>query len=291
MNWIILTLSAVVLQTVRNALQSRLSMSVSTSGVTLSRFVLAPPVALCYLIVLSLKSPGVEPDFSTRFVFVVLLAALFQISATSLMVILFKQKNFATGAGLAKSEALVAAVVGVVFFGSHLTAIGWTGIVIGGVAVFLISSGSRLKDVSFNTMLIGLGCGACFALSSLLVRQACFLIGLNSELAAAWVLFLVLCVQTVALCGYVLIKKPYVFNQLLGVKQQVLVISLISCLGSVCWFTAMALQNVALVKTLGQVELLLTILLSRYWLKNKTTRNDILGLSLIALAAIMVVWA
>ncbi len=52
MSWILFTLGAVVMQTVRNALQSKLSGAVNTSGVTLSRFILAPPIALVYLLIL-----------------------------------------------------------------------------------------------------------------------------------------------------------------------------------------------------------------------------------------------
>ena len=112
MSWILFTLGAVILQPVRNALQSKLSGAVNTSGVTLSRFILAPPIALVYLLILYSSSASQVPEFSGSFIAVILYASLLQIAATSLMVILFKQKNFAIGAGLAKSEALVAGVVG-----------------------------------------------------------------------------------------------------------------------------------------------------------------------------------
>ena len=142
MSWVLFTLGAVIMQTVRNALQSRLSGSVNTSGVTLSRFILAPPIALVYLLMLYSSSASQMPQFTGPFITVILCASLLQIAATSLMVILFKQKNFAIGAGLAKSEALVAGVVGMLFFGSYLTPLGWAGIVIGGIAVL----GNEIAD-------------------------------------------------------------------------------------------------------------------------------------------------
>jgi drug/metabolite transporter (DMT)-like permease len=291
MNWILFTLGAVILQTVRNALQSKLSGAVNTSGVTLSRFILAPPIALVYLLILYSGSASQVPEFSGSFIAVVLCASLLQIAATSLMVILFKQKNFAIGAGLAKSEALVAGVVGMLFFGSYLTPLGWAGIVIGGIAVFVLSSGNRLHGISVKTMVIGLACGTCFALTSLLVREASHMLNVQHTVAAAWVLLWVLCVQAITLSGYIALTKPYVFRQLTNAKKQVLAISTVSCLGSICWFTAMALQHVALVKTLGQVEVLLTLVLSHYWLKNAVTKREIAGLLLIGLAAIFVMWA
>ncbi len=291
MSWILFTLGAVVMQTVRNALQSKLSDAVNTSGVTLSRFILAPPIALVYLLILYSSSASQVPEFSGSFITVILCASLLQIAATSLMVILFKQKNFAIGAGLAKSEALVAGVVGMLFFGSYLTPLGWAGIVIGAIAVFVLSSGNRLHGISVKTMVIGLACGTCFALTSLLVREASHMLNVQHTVAAAWVLLWVLCVQTISLSGYIALTKPFVFRQLTNAKKQVLAISTVSCLGSICWFTAMALQHVALVKTLGQLEVLLTLVLSHYWLKNAVTKREIAGLLLIGLAAIFVMWA
>ena len=291
MSWILFTLGAIVMQTVRNALQSKLSGAVNTSGVTLSRFILAPPIALVYLIILYSSSASQVPEFSGSFITVIFCASLLQIAATSLMVILFKQKNFAIGAGLAKSEALVAGVVGMLFFGSYLTPLGWAGIVIGAIAVFVLSSGNRLHGISVKTMVIGLACGTCFALTSLLVREASHMLNVQHTVAAAWVLLWVLCVQTISLSGYIALTKPFVFRQLTNAKKQVLAISTVSCLGSICWFTAMALQHVALVKTLGQLEVLLTLVLSHYWLKNTVTKREIAGLLLIGLAAIFVMWA
>ncbi|GEA05137.1 multidrug transporter [Alteromonas sp. KUL17] len=284
-------MGAVIMQTVRNALQSKLSGAVNISGVTLSRFILAPPIALVYLLILYNGNESQLPQFSGSFIVVVLFASLLQIAATSLMVILFKQKNFAIGAGLAKSEALVAGVVGMLFFGSYLTPLGWAGIVIGGIAVFVLSSGNRLHGISLKTMAIGLACGTCFALTSLLVREASHMLNIQHTVAAAWVLLWVLCVQTISLSGYIALTKPFVFKQLVNAKNQVLAISTVSCLGSICWFTAMALQHVALVKTLGQLEVLLTLVLSHYWLKNAVTKREIIGLLLIGVAAIMVMWA
>ena len=291
MSWILFTLGAIVMQTVRNALQSKLSGAVNTSGVTLSRFILAPPIALVYLLILYSSSASQVPEFSGSFITVIFCASLLQIAATSLMVILFKQKNFAIGAGLAKSEALVAGVVGMLFFGSYLTPLGWAGILVGAIAVFVLSSGNRLHGISVKTMVIGLACGTCFALTSLLVREASHMLNVQHTVAAAWVLLWVLCVQTISLSGYIALTKPFVFRQLTNAKKQVLAISTVSCLGSICWFTAMALQHVALVKTLGQLEVLLTLVLSHYWLKNAVTKREIAGLLLIGLAAIFVMWA
>ena len=291
MNWILFTLSAVVMQTFRNALQSKLSANVSTSGVTLSRFLFAPPIALAYLGILYWFSGQIIPEFTSKFIFIVVLAAVLQIAATSLMVVLFKQKNFAVGAGLAKSEALVAGVLGTLFFGSQLSLFGWAGIFIGAAAVFVLSGGGRKGELSFKTILIGLACGTCFALTSLYVREASHLLNVPFPHSAAWVLLWVLCIQTVLLIAYIGIKTPNTFNQLKANAKLTFAASLTSCLGSICWFSAMALHHVAYVKTLGQIEVLFTILIAVFWLKNPVKKHEIIGLLLIAAAAVLVMWA
>ncbi|MDO6568624.1 multidrug transporter [Alteromonas sp. 1_MG-2023] len=307
MSWVFYTLGAVIMQTVRNALQSKLSAHVDTVGVTLSRFLFAPPIALVYLIILHTVSPQPLPSFdgflggasssadgssfSLSFIAVVLLASVLQIAATAFMVVLFKQKNFAIGAGLAKSEALVAGVLGMLFFGSHLTLLGWIGIGIGGLAVFVLSSGNKAQGLSLKTLLIGIACGTCFALTSLFVREASHMLAMPFVHSAAWVLLWVLCIQALGLSTYILLTQPQVFKQLFTHLPHSMSISAVSCLGSICWFTAMALQHVALVKTLGQLEVLLTLLLAHHWLKNKVTLQEIVGLLMIAVAAVLVMWA
>lgn len=291
MSWVFFTLGAVVMQTFRNVLQIKLSAHMSTSGVTLSRFLFAPPIALIYLVLLYAFSNQAIPEFSSQFIFFVLLASVMQIFATSLMVILFKQKNFAIGAGLAKSEALVAGVLGTLFFGSQLNLFGWVGILIGAAAIFVLSGGGRKGQLSVKTVIIGLACGTCFALTSLYVREASQLLDVPFPHSAAWVLLWVLCIQTTLLVSYIAIKDKSTFVALKNNAKMTLATSTTSCLGSICWFSAMALQHVAYVKTLGQIEVLFTMVIATFWLKNKVKRHEIIGLLLIAAAAILVMWA
>jgi drug/metabolite transporter (DMT)-like permease len=290
-SWVFFTLSAVVLQTFRNALQSKLSANMSTSGVTLARFLFAPPIALTYLLLLYTFSDQGIPEFTLKFVFFVLLASVMQISATALMVILFKQKNFSVGAGLAKSEALVAGVLGTLFFGSQLSLFGWVGILVGAAAIFVMSGGGRKGQLSFKTVIIGLACGTCFALTSLFVREASHLLNVPFPHSAAWVLVWVLCIQTTLLVSYIAVKNRSTFVALKNNAKMTLATSIISCFGTICWFSALSLHHVAYVKTLGQVEVLLTMLVATFWLKNTVQKHEVVGLLLIAVAAILVMWA
>ncbi|MGB0214543.1 MAG: multidrug transporter [Alteromonas oceani] len=290
MAWIFFTLMAVFFQTFRNAIQSKLSSTVPTAGVTLSRFLFAPPIAAAYVCFVSIEEGIGVPEFTPRFWLFIVLGALLQIAATSLMVVLFKQKNFAVGAGLAKSEALVAGVVGMLFFGSELSLLGWLGILIGAMAVFVLSGWRRGGDLSAKTVAIGLACGSCFALTSLYAREASHALGLPYVQAAGWVLFWVLSLQTVLLCTFITARQPETFKKLAARPGLVIAASVTSCIGSIGWFTAMAMQHVAYVKTLGQLEVLTTMLITIVWFKQPVRRHEFVGLVLIGLAAILVMW-
>lgn len=288
--WIFFTLMAAFMQAWRNAFQSRLSRDVNVVGVTLARFVYAGPLAAVYLLSLYAWQDAGLPQLGHGALQYIIGAALAQILATALMVKLFQLQNFAVGAGLAKSEALVAAVLGSLFFGTALTVTGWLGVLVGTVAVFLLSTHGGLKGLSFKTLLLGLGCGSAFALTSLWVREASLVLGLPFPHRAAWVLLLVILLQTLLLLAWLLIKDKETLKKLWHRPRLTLAISISSCLGSIGWFSAMSLTAVPYVKTLGQVEAFFMMLLSSLWLKQRVKVKDMGGLVLIALAAVLVLW-
>ena len=288
MIWILLTVFAAFMQSWRNALQSMLSVHVSVAGVTLARFIVASPIAAVYLFTLHQYQHSALPSFNYYFIGYVVGASIVQIIATGLMVKLFKLNNYAVGAGLAKSEALMAAIFGVLFFGSTISFLGWLGVFIGAIAVMLLSGITGFKKVNPNTVLLGLACGSSFALSSSWIREASLNSGLNFPYSAAWVLFLVIGLQTIMLSIYILLKEKHTFKLMLQKRKMVFAISVFSCLGSIGWFSAMSLQHVAYVKTLGQVEVFFTMLIAVLWLKQPLKKQDTMGLILIAIAAILV---
>ena len=288
MIWIFLTFLAAFMQSWRNALQSKLSAHVSVAGVTLARFILASPIALAYLFALYSYQDAPLPTFNASFIGYIAGASIVQIIATGLMVKLFKMNNFAVGAGLAKSEALVAAILGVLFFGATLSLLGWLGVFLGSIAVLLLSGITNIKHFSLKTAMLGLACGTAFALSSSWIREASLSSGLAFPYSAAWVLLLIISLQTIMLCAYIAVQERSTFAAMWKHKKTTSAVSFFSCIGSIGWFSAMSLQHVAYVKTLGQVEVFFTILISVLWLKQPLKHHDSAGLLLIAIAAVLV---
>ncbi|MGJ8758497.1 DMT family transporter [Acinetobacter sp. HC8-3S] len=291
--WILFTIMAAFMQAWRNAFQKQLSTSVDAYGTTLARFLFSPLFAFSYLAFLYMQKPVTAAvHFSDKFWFYIVIAGVSQIFATALMVMLFQQKNYAIGVGLAKSEAILAAIVGVIFLQEHLTTWGWVGVLIGAVAVFLLSKGRQHTELSVKTLMIGLGSGLCFAITSLLVREASLELTMLPFLhRAAWVLCCLISFQCIIMLLYLgLFSRETLYRmwQRLGLVFKV---SVCSFLASVGWFSAMSMQTVAIVKTLGQVEILFSLLISAFFFKEKLAKTDHLGLWLVIVAAVMVIWA
>ncbi|MFY2508383.1 multidrug transporter [Vibrio pectenicida] len=288
--WIAFTVLAAFSQSWRNAFQSQLSGTMSVAGVTLARFIWAGPIAALYLYVLYQWQPVKTPDFSGVFTVYIIAAAIMQIIATGLMVVLFKRENYAIGAGLAKCEAPVSAVLAVLFFGSVLSATGWIGVLIGTLGVLVMSSSAGWRSLSPTIFFLGMACSTAFALTSLWVREASLNIGLPFPHSAAWVLFLVITLQTLIISVFIFFRERNTLRQMLSKSKLVIMTSLSSVIGSLGWFSAMSLQAVPYVKTLGQIEVVFMILISYFWLGQKLARKDIVALILLSIAAILVVW-
>ncbi|ABG42338.1 transporter, drug/metabolite exporter family [Paraglaciecola sp. T6c] len=289
--WIPFTVMAAFMQSWRNAFQKRLSADVDTLGVTLARFILAVPMAALYAFVLFSIEDSAVPQMNPKFYLAIVLAAISQIFATALMVKLFRLRNYAMGVGLAKSEAVIAAILGALLFAAPLSAMAWCGVIIGGMAVWLMSVPKGMRDISWPTLLIGLASGLCFALTTLWVREASLMTQLPFLQSAAYVLFWVLLIQTLILLLWLLIRSPQTLRALCLKPKLVFIISFCSFVGSIGWFTAMSLETVALVKTLGQIEIFFTLLISAKWFKERLQRSDKWGLGLILVGAVLVILA
>lgn len=291
--WIFFTVMAAFMQAWRNAFQKQLSLTVDVYGVTLARFIFGLPFAVCYIFILYQQQPLAQAvEFTTRYWLYVFIAGISQIAATALMVQLFKQKNYAIGVGLAKSEAILAAIIAVVVLSEKLTVLGWGGVALGGVAVFLLSNGKEKQDISLSTLSIGIGSGLCFAITSLLVREASLeLDNLPYLYRAAWVLLSIIGFQCLSMLLFLILfsrKTLVAMWHKIGLTFKVSVCSFLASLG---WFTAMSMQSVAIVKTLGQIEILFSLMISVYFFKEQLAKTEHLGLILVVIAAILVIWA
>lgn len=290
--WILFTIFAALMQSLRSATQKELSRKVPVLGVTLGRFFFATPMAAVYLILHyqvfnpEQKLPAINPNF---FLFVSL-AAFSQISGNNFLVHLFKLKNYALGVGLVKIEAIFTAILGVMFFNSQLNFLACLGIVLGAVAIFLLTGISKNQKFSWEVLFFGLLGGLGFAFTGLFAREAAVSLADISRLtAAAWVLFAVISLEALVLTIYLSIKQRDTLKKLFTQPKLHFLTSLTSCLASLGWFSAMSLKDVAYVKTLGQIEVLFMLLISALFFREKLRKLDYLGLLLIITSSILVI--
>jgi drug/metabolite transporter (DMT)-like permease len=66
-------------------------------------------------------------------------------------------------------------------------------------------------------------------------------------------------------------------------------VGLIGSVSSICWFTAMTLENAAIVRALGQVELLFTLITSVFFLRERIRMREMVGMFLLVLGILLLI--
>ena len=108
-------------------------------------------------------------------------------------------------------------------------------------------------------------------------------------LAAAYSLVWAQAWQTLLLGGYLFWRQRRVVVAVLQAWRVSMLAGAMGAIGSACWFTAMALEPVANVRTLGLVELYLSYLVSRRFFRERLTTAELLGFVLLALGLVGIV--
>ncbi len=249
---------------------------------------LASPIAGVYLIALYQWQPAVLPTFSSEFWHYVVGASFMQILATALMVKLLNTTTTRLVLGWLKAKLWwLQSWVCCFRHSTHGIRLAWCSD--WRVRVFMLSSHGGFKQLSLPTVLLGLSSGSAFALTSLWVREASLASQLPFPYSAAWVLLLVISLQTLCLVGYLLIKERSTLYKLWQRPRLVMLTSVSSCLGSIGWFSAMSLQAVPYVKRLAKWRSFHFVdlhLLAR----SKVRIKNGFRLILVALSAILVMW-
>ncbi len=286
--WVWITLAAAALQNLRSLLQKRLTGRLSVGGATFSRFLFAAPLALVY--VLALREWGAPiPDIPGKFWPIIFVGAVGQIIGTFTLVGLFKLRNFAVGNAFSKTETLQAAFFGLILLGEALTPFAVAAILIGfgGIAALSIPKGATFDK---KAALIGMGSGAGFGVAAICYRAgALSLDGTDTTMQAAMSLLAALCIQTLVMGVWLALVEKGQITRVIRAARATMLVSLVGVLSSIGWFTAMAMENAALVRAVGQVELVFSILTAWLIFKERSTGREIAGVILVALSVILIV--
>ena len=284
--WIAATLSAALFQCWRTALQQRLRGQLSVNGAGVVRYLYGVPFGLALLAAYVLATGQSLPDISGwAFLGFAALGGFTQILGTNLLIMSFGPRGFAVGTAYSKTEAVQGAVLALVLLGEHLSALSWLGIAVGVGGVLYLSLAGRnltgaelLRATVQPAALCGLGAGTGFALTAIFVKSANLELPHQDPVLRALV---TLCVanamQTVMQGGFLAWKEPEQFRAVFRTWRDSLPVGALSAFGSACWFTGFALAPVAMVRALGQTEIVFTLLFSRFYLKETLKRQEVIG--------------
>jgi drug/metabolite transporter (DMT)-like permease len=297
--WIPITLGAALAQTLRNAAQRHLTSDLGALGATLVRFLYGLPFALIWLAVawIGFAHRGAWPAITTAFLVWTVVAALAQIAATALLLRNMEERNFAIGVAYSKSEIIQVALFGLVLLGDRMSAIAVVSIIMASLAVVLLSlpAGSRsmvsiARGWASRSAMLGLASGAAFGMAAVGYRGAALALATPSIVfAAAESLVWAQVFQTILLGGYLAWRNRDVVVEVVRAWRVSMLAGAMGAAGSACWFTAMAMQPVARVRTLGLVELYFSYVVSRRVFRERLGGAELIGLALLAAGLVGIV--
>ena len=238
------------------------------------------------MLVLYLQVRGVSvPALGATYLPYAALGGLAQLLATNLLLMAFGYRNYVVGTAYAKTEAVQGALLAMITLGELLSPVTWAGIAIGVAGVMVIScGGARFKfaDIVQPAALCGLGAGFLFALTSIFVKSSTFAVETHDKvLAALTVLVAVQACQLLMQGSYVVLRERQEVRQIFRTWRVSGQVGVLAALGSACWFTGFATAPVALVRAVGQVEVIFTLGFGHFYLREPLKRSEIVGLLLV----------
>jgi drug/metabolite transporter (DMT)-like permease len=150
------------------------------------------------------------------------------------------------------------------------------------------------KGVRFDrrAKLYGVAAGALFGISAIGYRGATAELLPMSFVARALVaLSFVTCAQSIGMAIYLRMFEPNELSRVLQAWRKTVWVGVTGVLGSAGWFAAFSLQNAALVRAVGQVEIVFTLLVSALVFKERLSARELGGMALVIISLLMIVAA
>jgi drug/metabolite transporter (DMT)-like permease len=297
--WIPVTVSAALLQCWRTAMQQKLRHLLSVNGAGFVRFLYGAPTALVLLVGVLWLTDTRLPVPTPWTLLWATAGGLTQILATNLLIMSFGYRNFAVGTAYSKTEAAQSAVVAFALLHETIRPAAIVGICIGLCGVMTLSlagRGLKPRDIIAATVqpaaLCGLGAGLLFAFTTVFIKLGNQSVAAPSVVVRAiFVLVLTNTLQTLMQGAWLAWREPAELRKAFTTWRSSSLVGTLSACGSACWFTAFALTQVALVRSVGQIEIVFTLLFSRFYLKETLRRGEVAGLVLVVAGVLLIVAA
>ena len=295
--WIPISVAAALFQCWRTAMQQKLRGLLSVNGTGFVRYLYGMPTALVLLLIGLYVTGAPLPKPNVLFLVYSALGGIGQILATNLLIMSFGYRNFAVGTAYSKTETVQSAILA--FFLLHETlrplAIGGMGVgLVGVMTLSLAGRGFKPRNLVLATVqpaaLCGLGAGLVFAFTTVFVKFANqALPDPNLVIRALFGLVVTNMMQIAMQGGYLLWREPQELKKAFTSWRSSMWVGTLSGMGSACWFTGFAIAPIAMVRAVGQVEMVFTLLFSRFYLKEVLKPGDVAGLALVIFGVLLVI--
>ncbi|HYM35065.1 MAG TPA: hypothetical protein VET48_06675 [Steroidobacteraceae bacterium] len=264
-----------------------------TIGATSVRFIYGLPFAIVWLHTVLQFTSAAWPALPGNFWSWISLAAVAQIIGTALLVRVMAERNFALGVAYSKTEVVQVAIIAVVFLGDRLSLIATIAVIVATLGVILISTTNDatrdahpiralLNGWTTRTAWFGLGAGSAFALSAVGFRGATVSIDTNYLVAAAITLVIAQCLQSLLLAAWLYWRDPGAITKVIRAWRSSLLAGFMGAAATAGWFTAMAIEPIAHVRTLGLTELFFALIISRRVFRERLRAIEWMGMLLLA---------
>jgi len=277
--WIPATILASGFQVARNAFQRGMMSATGPWGATLVRFLFGLPFSLLFTAVAVVLVPGAHPNFAWPFWSALCSGAVTQVLATAALLVAMNRAGFAVGTALQQSSLPLAAVVGLIVFHDHLTALAWLGVAIttAGLAVLTWPKhATGPKPISGG--FFGLLSGLCFGFSLNAYRHAEIALEPHHPIYGAVVsVALAQAMQSVVLTAVLALRDPAALRAVIKGWRESLAAGLCGAIASTCWFIALALAPAAPVRAVGVVEAPIAALAARRFFAERLHLQQILA--------------
>ena len=287
--WIPITIAAAFLQNLRSALQRHLKGRLGTTGATYVRFAFGVPFAILYVVGLERLAGLPWPEPNPTFVLYIALGGLAQILGTAALIAAFSYRNFAVGTAYSKTETVQTAIFAIIILGEPigiaatlaiLVALG--GVIVLSVARSHLGPAQLVRDLTSPAALLGIGSGAGFGIAAVSYRGAALSLGGEGfVMQAAFTLVCVIVFQTVVMTVWIAWREPGQLAAVWEARRVAVWVGLCGMAASAGWFTAMTIQNAALVRALGQIELVFTFAAAHLVFGERSNRREVAGVLLV----------
>lgn len=293
--WIPLVLAAAAAQTVRNAAQRNLTASAGTLPATFVRFFHGLPFATAGCLAVVSFAPGALPSSTLEFVAWIALGSMAQLAATAFLLAAMEQRSFIVAVAYSKTELVQIVVYSIVLLGETVSIATAIAIVLATVGVLLLSintadeRGQGVASWISPAAVLGLACGACFALSAVGYRGATLALGeVPAPVAGTYSVLWGQAMQSAVLGAYLAWRDRAGLRQVMIQWRVSLLAGVMGALASMGWLTAFAMRSAADVRTVGLVEVLYGYAVTRRFFRERVSGRELTGILLVAAGIVLI---